>query len=240
MQKNEIIHLSGCDCSGKTTICEKLSKKTGYSIKHFDKPKSMLDAKNEYFNFIKFLDKSYICDRLHDGEYIYAPLYRGYTADYLSQFEKKLRKIPYLFVNTTAGLDTLLKRANQRGEDFVKLEDFKKVVDLFDKYLFSQSMPYIRIDTELNDSEFNTNKILEYMVDIRDLHKKNKNKDIYFGNLEANYLIIMNNVELIDEVKFDLLEKGIYYRSWFTTNENKDFVNMQKDKLPNLEKVLKF
>ena len=27
--KNEIIHLSGCDCSGKSTICGILSKKLG-------------------------------------------------------------------------------------------------------------------------------------------------------------------------------------------------------------------
>ena len=237
--KNEIIHLSGCDCSGKSTICGILSKKLGYPIKHFDKPNSMLEAKNDYFNFLKFLDKSYICDRFHDGEKIYAPLYRGYTIDYLQDFEKKLRKIPYLFVNTYASVDTLLRRADVRGEDFLKREDFKKVVKLFETYVFDQSMPYLRINTENNDPEGNSNKILEKMEIIREFNSKNKKKDIYFGNIEGDIFVIINDEKLIDEIKYEMYEDGLYYRCWFTTNESDDFIEFQKSKL-NIKKIIKF
>ena len=120
-----IIHLSGMDCTLKTTLCKLLSESLNCNIVHFDKPKDMLDGKNQYFSFINdnnYIDKNIICDRFHDGEHVYAPLYRGYESTYIEEFEELLRNIPYLFVNTTSDIEIIKQRILNRGEDFVKEE----------------------------------------------------------------------------------------------------------------------
>ena len=124
-----------------------------------------------------------------------------------------------------------MRRAEIRGEDFLKRDDFKKVVKLFETYVFDQSMPYLRINTENNDPEGNSNKILEKMEIIREFNSKNKKKDIYFGNIEGDIFVIINDEKLIDEIKYEMYEDGLYYRCWFTTNESDDFVEFQKNKL---------
>ena len=132
-----------------------------------------------------------------------------------------------------------MRRADVRGEDFLKRDDFKKVVKLFETYVFDQSMPYLRINTENNDPEGNSNKILEKMEIIREFNSKNKKKDIYFGNIEGDIFVIINDEKLIDEIKYEMYEDGLYYRCWFTTNESDDFVEFQKSKL-NIKKIIKF
>ena len=100
-------------------------------------------------------------------------------------------------------------------------------------------MPYLRINTENNDPEGNSNKILEKMEIIREFNSKNKKKDIYFGNIEGDIFVIINDEKLIDEIKYEMYEDGLYYRCWFTTNESDDFVEFQKSKL-NIKKIVKF
>ena len=100
-------------------------------------------------------------------------------------------------------------------------------------------MPYLRINTENNDPEGNSNKILEKMEIIREFNSKNKKKDIYFGNIEGDIFVIINDEKLIDEIKYEMYEDGLYYRCWFTTNESDDFVEFQKNKL-NIKKIIKF
>ena len=132
-----------------------------------------------------------------------------------------------------------MQRADIRGEDYLKRDDFKKVVKLFETYVFDQSMPYLRINTENNDPEGNSNKILEKMEIIREFNSKNKKKDIYFGNIEGDIFVIINDEKLIDEIKYEMYEDVLYYRCWFTTNESDDFVEFQKSKL-NIKKIVKF
>ena len=117
--------------------------------------------------------------------------------------------------------------------------NFKKVIKLFETYVFDQSMPYLRINTENNDPEGKSNKILEKMEIITEFNSKNKKKDIYFGNIEGDIFVIINDEKLIDEIKYEMYEDGLYYRCWFTTNESDDFVEFQKSKL-NIKKIIKF
>jgi thymidylate kinase len=163
-----IIHCSGCDGTGKSTLVKALSEKLGWESKHFDKPKDLADGKKQYFDFAKMMnenpDKNIICDRLHDGEYIYAPLYRGYTANYMREFEQEIvRKHNFLFVYVKADLETIIDRTRKRGEDFVKEEHFQIVLDSFEKYLQEQALPYIVIDTTNSNTEDDVQKVLEAM-----------------------------------------------------------------------------
>ena len=50
----DIIHVSGCDLTTKSTICKFLKEKTNYEIKHFDKVKTLEEGKQQYFDFLKY------------------------------------------------------------------------------------------------------------------------------------------------------------------------------------------
>ena len=161
----DIIHFAGGDGVGKSTLVKAVSKKLNFYSKHFDKPLNYEDGKKQYFDFLnnlKELDKkSVICDRLHDGEWIYAPLYRNYTGDYMREFERELiNRYSYLLVYVKADLQTIVERTRRRGEDFVKEEHFQKVLDSYDEYMYEQALPYIEIDTTSSDTNNDVDKII--------------------------------------------------------------------------------
>jgi thymidylate kinase len=223
-----IIHAGGIDCSGKSTICTKLSELLDCKVVHFDKPKDLEDGKKQYFGFLnnKYITKNIICDRFHDGEHIYAPLYRGYESNYLKEFEQKLWNFPYLFINTTASLETILNRVKVRGEDFVKEEHFEQILNSYDKYLEKQSMPYIKVNTDNNDLDKQIKEILvaiDIVQKLYDYSVNNNSKNIYYGNIYAKYFVISNDRNIKDK----LIDRGIYNQCWITIPEDKKFIEYQ-------------
>ena len=226
-----ITHISGMDCTLKTTLARILSEKLNCKVVHFDKPKDLLDGKNQYFSFLSNLktNEDIICDRFHDGEHIYAPLYRGYESDYLEEFELELRKYPYLFINTTAKLDVIKKRIENRGEDFVKEEHYQTVLNLYSRYINLQSMPYIIIDTSKADIEQYISRILQAIEKTKNIYNyyvKNDCKTIYYGNMEADNFIIVNK-ENLENSKMQIIKYGNYKDYWITTNDDKEFIDYQ-------------
>lgn len=226
-----ITHLSGMDCTLKTTLCGLLSKQLDCKVVHFDKPKDLLDGKKQYFDFLSNLEinEDVICDRFHDGEHIYAPIYRGYESDYLQEFEAELRKYPYLFVNTKASLDVIKERIKNRGEDFVKEEHYSTVLNLFNRFVNIQSMPYIIVDTSEADIETYMQRILEAIEKAKNIYQycvKNDCKTIYYGNMEADNFIIVSK-ENLESAKKQLTKYSDYQNCWITTNCDRNFVDYQ-------------
>ncbi|HLO11555.1 MAG TPA: AAA family ATPase [Pseudoneobacillus sp.] len=149
MKKNDFIILIGSDGSGKTTIAEELSKILGYPVEHHGPVKSHEAGYREYFNCIRTTDYSVIKDRFHEGEKIFAPIYRGYEAEYFPELEKELiSKFNPLLVMIYAPFNVILQRLEERGEDFVKPEHFKycyeKVQDIFNE----STLPKMMVNTE--------------------------------------------------------------------------------------------
>lgn len=219
-----IVHISGMDATGKSTICSKISEKLNCNIYHFDKPKNLEDGKQQYFDFINNLDKNkdVICDRFHDGEHIYSKIYRGYESNYLKEFETELRKHPYLFVNTTASLSTIIERIKVRGEDYVKEEDYQKVLDLFERYVNLQSMSYIKINTDNSNINDYINRILNAYKFVNELYNLCVNNNYnfkYYGNIEGKYLIIANDKN-DNIIKENLIKQGIYDQCWITEGDD--------------------
>ena len=226
-----ILHCGGMDRTLKSTICNKLSKILHCDVYHFDKPKDLEDGKQQYFNFLNetYKTNDIICDRYHDGEHVYAPLYRGYESDYLKEFELQLRKYPYLFINTTADIDVILERIKLAGEDFVKEEHYQTVLDLFERYVEKQSMPYIKIDTSVAEVDKYIERILNATDKIKRMYEyavKNNCQNIYYGNMEADNFIIVDKDKL-ELVKQMLIQNKTYNNFWITTNEDSDFVDYQ-------------
>jgi thymidylate kinase len=172
-----IVCVTGSDCVGKSTLVKLLSEVLGWETIHFDKPKNYEDGKQQYFDFANKMNqnpgKNIICDRLHEGEWVYAPLYRGYKGDYMQEFEKEVTKNQdYLLVHVKADLQTVLERARSRGEDFVKEEDFVHVLNAFEEYKKEQQLPYITIDTTNSKTGSDVRKILDAMEIAKDTWKE--------------------------------------------------------------------
>jgi thymidylate kinase len=161
MEKKKMIILFGSDGSGKTTIANTLSYITGYKIKHFGPAKSLEDGKQEYFSFARDNNEDIILDRFYEGERIYAPLYRGYSADYFRELEKELmEKYEVLLVLVYAPYNIIEKRLNERGEDFVAKEHFRTCYNAVTQEFNDSILPKMMIDTNEDHKIFNSIKIL--------------------------------------------------------------------------------
>lgn len=159
--KNKFVILMGSDGAGKSTIAQSLNEKLGYEVHHFGPPKNHEDGFYQYTNFIINNDKDVICDRFHEGERIFAPLYRGYEAEYFPDLERTLmKKFDVTLVLIHAPFNVIEHRLQERGEDFVKPEHFDycydKVVEIFN----DSELPKMIIDT----SRFSINENVEKII----------------------------------------------------------------------------
>lgn len=94
--------IEGLDRLGKSTLIEGILHKEGYhQVIHYAKPQLLecykLDARplkryqlETFKSMLYLLDSKapLILDRAHLGEYVYAPMYRKYDAEYIFQLEK--------------------------------------------------------------------------------------------------------------------------------------------------------
>lgn len=246
-----MIVLGGLDASGKSTICNGLKDYYNGEVTHFSNPKDLEDGKKQYFNFINKteLDKFYICDRYHDGEWVYAPIYRNYVADYMEELENEIiKKHNYLFVYVKAELNTIIERIKSRGEDFVKPEHYQTIMDNYENiYLMSQNMPFTVIDTTNGSIEHNVKKAIDdysKVEKIWSIYKNCKRCDdittpmsLPRGNIRAKYMIVGQNPagkgkldnnflpmftnDTKSKFLIDILkENGIYLDCWFTNIVN--------------------
>lgn len=225
-----IINLTGHDCTGKTTLAERLTNEINAEYTHFSNPKDMEDGKKQYFDFLNNVDssKNYVCDRFHDGEWVYAPIYRGYTANYMEELESKLRKTDkYMLAYITADLETIIERIKVRGEDFVKEEHYQLVLDNFkNNFLMNQQMPFVMINTthgtvdsnyELLKTSYEKVKLIldeQIELGVEVMPRGNINGSVMIvGNSESNPIMDEKmNYEYVSSLK----ESGIYLDCWFS------------------------
>lgn len=136
-----IIILEGPDGSGKTTLAEKISKMTGWSIEHRSKPNTPEEKAHmmgEYLQAIR-LGKNMIFDRSWYSEMVYGKVMRDKSyIDYpqMYELEKRAMQRGALLIYCTGPKATLWKRATQRGEDYItSREKFEAICDEYDKLM---------------------------------------------------------------------------------------------------------
>ena len=143
-----IIHITGQNGAGKTTLCNNLAKKLNLNVIHFDKVKTMEEGKKQYFDFLNnYNNEDIILDRFYDGEWVYAPIYRNYEANYLNEIENKIKNFNYLLIFVKCDINEIAKRLDIRGEDYLKSEHYQLEYDNFIKFINKQSLPYVILDT---------------------------------------------------------------------------------------------
>lgn len=184
-----IIHITGQNGAGKTTLCNNLAKKLNLNMIHFDKVKTMEEGKKQYFDFLNnYNNEDIILDRFYDGEWVYAPIYRNYEANYLNEIENKIKSFNYLLIFVKCDIDEIAKRLNIRGEDYLKPEHYQLEYDNFIKFINKQSLPYVILDTTHKNQKQTLKYVLYYISLMQTLYEKNKfNKNNYpTGRIDTN------------------------------------------------------
>jgi hypothetical protein len=149
--------IDGIDRLGKSTLSQSILNELGYHLMiHYDKPKvlpyytqalSPNQARYQYqyecnVNMFRLLksDVPVIFDRTHLGELVYAPIYRGYSGEYVYDMEVDLMdEKPFtgkdnirLILLTTSNFDIVTD--DGQSFDFTKKElEQQMFVDAFNK-----------------------------------------------------------------------------------------------------------
>jgi uracil-DNA glycosylase family 4 len=90
--KPKLIVIEGPDCVGKTMLAQFLASELGFKYKKFSNPPDQDAAYNEYVGWLASRQLNTVCDRSWLGEFAYAPLFRNYTPDYLSELEALIKE----------------------------------------------------------------------------------------------------------------------------------------------------
>ncbi len=137
--------MEGVDCAGKSTLADAIVKEIQYrlpgqDIKQIHSSQLKNDPLDEYA--LRFEDYEpgqemhYVVDRLHFGELVYGPLYRGGSALTEAQYrwtELYLKARGATTWHVSAGLETIENRLRIRGEDYLQSHHVEHVWTAFQK-----------------------------------------------------------------------------------------------------------
>lgn len=121
-----IVVLEGPDCAGKTTLAEALTANYG-TVRANGKPPEDESLFEHYAGQValaaKVPSELTVFDRLHVGELIYGPLFRGRSAlstEEICLIEDQLDKAGAVKIRVDCSDGALLDRYHSRGDDLIK------------------------------------------------------------------------------------------------------------------------
>ena len=126
-----IVVLEGPDCAGKTTLAQRLAESRRASVIVTNGPPpdgvALLDHySSQITRAIASPNRLTVFDRLHAGELIYGPLFRGQSglsADDVKLLEQQLDTAGAIKLHIDCSDDTLRARFESRGDKFVNNAD---------------------------------------------------------------------------------------------------------------------
>lgn len=146
----------GIDASGKTTLINELSKRTGLPVVKGSSFEITEGKTNDelFKTFIELAkEDNVIYDRFAYCNYVYANTFPDYASLELVQ----IRMLEYLMndddtvlIYLEADIETILERFKSRGEDYVKPEQVEGIIKLYE---------HVLENTLLNVNAFNTSEM---------------------------------------------------------------------------------
>lgn len=138
-----VIIIEGIDGGGKSTLVSRIKD---LIPKQYDRvlwTKGVPvhdDPQLEYVDQLGWLRRNHfvVSDRYHVGELIYGPLYRGISrvaGKYFDIIEERLDQLGAVKVVLLPDLEVCRQRAFERGEDYLKPEDFEHVWNEYKKFV---------------------------------------------------------------------------------------------------------
>jgi thymidylate kinase len=138
-----MIVIEGIDGGGKSTLVSRIKDliPSNYDKVFWSKGVPQHDnPEDEYMKQLGWLRRHHfvVTDRYHVGELIYGPLYRGYSMTAGKPFaaiEEQLDQLNAVKVILLPDLELCKQRAFERGEDYLKVEDFEYVWNEYKKFV---------------------------------------------------------------------------------------------------------
>lgn len=146
-----LIILEGPDCSGKTTIAERIRELTGANLLHKGPPAR--DVISEYTLDLQWYRPGQgvdiICDRWHLGEQVYGPILRGESGFDRASFahvEKTLQVRGALLGVPVVPTKMLKTRMSERGDDLVDPGELRKIQAAYGNVLRTSGLARLGVD----------------------------------------------------------------------------------------------
>jgi thymidylate kinase len=136
-----IIIIEGIDGSGKSTLAASISRQTKYPVVHMSYPKTEDERAEMIDKYVDLLknNTNLILDRSWYSEMAYGSTMRGASmVDYPAMYmlERLAAKKGAMLVYCVDKEDTLWKRCQSRGEDYVvSRADFGAIYDAFEEVM---------------------------------------------------------------------------------------------------------
>ena len=149
--------LEGPDCSGKTTLANKLVEMVGCQYYHFSYPRSKKEADNlfnTYYEKLVLLNgRNSVIDRMWISTMVYGEILRGKSEVSTKQAERLERLIhrDAMIFYCTGDVEKMWQRATRRGEAYIPdFETFSKICSLYDEIMYNQKhlIPIFTYDIE--------------------------------------------------------------------------------------------
>jgi broad-specificity NMP kinase len=152
----------GTDCSGKTSLVNKLSEKLGVDVVKGSSFEHAQCTQGELFaKFLDFTDMdNVIFDRFSYCNAVYAPMYNDFAL--LSSGQRRIIEARLMYkaivIYLYADDEVLAARFTNRGDDYVDLERLLKAKQMYEQELESvKYIPVIKFDT----GKMSTDEIVE-------------------------------------------------------------------------------
>ncbi|QPK89865.1 deoxynucleoside kinase [Bacillus velezensis] len=164
-----IVVLEGCDCVGKTTFAEMLSKKTGYKIEKGSSFEiSKLGADAMYRHMKSLLQKdNIIIDRFFYSNLVYGELF-GYpmmNMEQINDLNNDLSK-KGLVIYLKAKPSTIQERMYNRGDDMVSHSDINDILNGYKMWMgdaFVTPRTMLSLDTTQLNPNIATSMVCEML-----------------------------------------------------------------------------
>lgn len=153
-----IIILEGVDCSGKTTLAHALAELSGYEVVRGSSFEiAQLGTGEMYGHMMNLLKRNnIIIDRFFLSNFVYGTLYNKPTMspDQFMDLAMETEKRGALTVYTTADLEIIAERMDERGDDDISLMDIPKIKQNYELAMntaFASQAMVLRVDSSFID-----------------------------------------------------------------------------------------
>ena len=149
------VYITGCDCTGKSTMAESISKATGEGIAKFSFEPDQKKREEEmhlYKRIATTSDMPILMDRGWHGRFCYHNVLGKQEHN-----EEEIMDLSHCFTASggtilfmTASYGTILHRLRKRGDDFINSNDIAGILKRYDELqsmLEERGIPFYIIDT---------------------------------------------------------------------------------------------
>ncbi len=161
-----VLIVCGSDCSGKTTLIEKLRQALNYKVikgSSFEQSSCSNEELYKKFDDMASLD-DVIFDRFIYCNEVYAPLYKDFAMlsdEQRRQLEVKMKdKATIIYLE--AELETLIERMNKRGDDYVTIDKLAKIKESYNESMSKvEGLEILKYNTTYLETDEIVSSILE-------------------------------------------------------------------------------